>query len=149
MPYDTARPHPEGPISTGLIAPAMLGLGRGHCAGASRQHLSIDDAVALPLGPRHHFLGNSPMTDTPPDRMSTNPRSPHFDMEVLQRGIGIRFKGAERTDVEEYSISEGWIRVAAGKSKDRFGQPMTIKLSGPVEAWFEDIAGEGDATDGA
>ena len=85
------------------------------------------------------------MTDTPPDRMSTNPRSPHFDMEVLQRGIGIRFKGKERTDVEEYSISEGWIRVAAGKSKDRFGQAMTIKLSGEVEAWFEDVAGEGDA----
>ena len=85
------------------------------------------------------------MTDTPPDRLSTNPRSPHFDMEVLQRGIGIRFKGTERTDVEEYSISEGWIRVAAGKSKDRFGQPMTIKLSGPVEAWFEDVAGEGEA----
>ncbi|HRE36615.1 MAG: glutathione peroxidase [Sphingopyxis sp. 65-8] len=84
------------------------------------------------------------MTDTPPDRLSTNPRSPHFDMEVLQRGIGIRFKGQERTDVEEYSISEGWIRVAAGKSKDRFGQPMTIKLSGPVEAWFEDAGGEGD-----
>ncbi len=83
------------------------------------------------------------MTDTPPDRMSTNPRSPHFDLEVLQRGIGIRFKGKERTDVEEYSISEGWIRVAAGKSKDRFGQPMTIKLSGEVEAWFEDVAGEG------
>ena len=88
------------------------------------------------------------MTDTPPDRMSTNPRSPHFNMEVLQRGIGIRFKGAERTDVEEYSISEGWIRVAAGKSKDRFGQPMTIKLSGPVEAWFEDVAGEGEAPAG-
>jgi hypothetical protein len=86
------------------------------------------------------------MTDTPPDRMSTNPRSPHFDMEVLQRGIGIRFKGKERTDVEEYSISEGWIRVAAGKSKDRFGQPMTIKLSGEVEAWFEDnSAGEDTA----
>ncbi len=86
------------------------------------------------------------MTDTPPDRMSTNPRSPHFDMEVLQRGIGIRFKGKERTDVEEYSISEGWIRVAAGKSKDRFGQAMTIKLSGEVEAWFEDsaAASEGD-----
>jgi hypothetical protein len=88
------------------------------------------------------------MTDTPPDRLSTNPRSPHFDMEVLQRGIGIRFKGVERTDVEEYSISEGWIRVAAGKSKDRFGQPMTIKLTGPVEAWFEDSAGEGDAPAG-
>ncbi|MGL3820111.1 DUF3297 family protein [Sphingopyxis sp. R3-92] len=83
------------------------------------------------------------MTDTPPDHLSTNPRSPHFNMDVLQRGIGIRFKGQERTDVEEYSISEGWIRVAAGKSKDRFGQPMTIKLSGPVEAWFEDTAAEG------
>jgi len=87
------------------------------------------------------------MTDTPPDRMSTNPRSPHFDMEVLQRGIGIRFKGKERTDVEEYSISEGWIRVAAGKSKDRFGQAMTIKLSGEVEAWFEDKADEDNAAD--
>ena len=83
------------------------------------------------------------MTDTPPDHLSTNPRSPHFDMEVLQRGIGIRFKGKVRTDVEEYSISEGWIRVAAGKSKDRFGQPMTIKLVGEVEAWFEDVAADG------
>ena len=88
------------------------------------------------------------MTDTPPDHMSTNPRSPHFDMEVLQRGIGIRFKGKERTDVEEYSISEGWIRVAAGKSKDRFGQAMTIKLSGEVEAWFEDAAAADDNDDG-
>jgi Protein of unknown function (DUF3297) len=90
------------------------------------------------------------MTDTPPDHLSTNPRSPHFDMDVLQRGIGIRFKGNVRTDVEEYSISEGWIRVAAGKSKDRFGQPMTIKLSGPVEAWFEDVAaGDADAAPAA
>ncbi|NIJ39161.1 hypothetical protein FHR22_003895 [Sphingopyxis panaciterrae] len=86
------------------------------------------------------------MTDTPPDHLSTNPRSPHFNMDVLQRGIGIRFKGKERTDVEEYSISEGWIRVAAGKSKDRFGQSMTIKLSGEVEAWFEDTAAEGGET---
>jgi hypothetical protein len=80
--------------------------------------------------------------DTPPDRLSTNPRSPHFDMEVLRRGIGIRFKDRVRTDVEEYCLSEGWIRVAAGKSRDRFGQPMTIKLSGPVEAWFDDVAAE-------
>jgi hypothetical protein len=80
--------------------------------------------------------------DTPPDRLSTNPRSPHFDMEVLRRGIGIRFKDRVRTDVEEYCLSEGWIRVAAGKSRDRFGQPMTIKLSGPVEAWFDDAAAE-------
>ena len=79
------------------------------------------------------------MTDTPPDRMSTNPRSPHFDMEVLQRGIGIRFKGKERTDVEEYSISEGWIKVQAGKSLDRNGRPMLLTLKGPVEAWYEDL----------
>lgn len=87
-------------------------------------------------------------TDTPPDRLSTNPRSPHFDVEVLRRGIGVRFKGRERTDVEEYCISEGWIRVAAGKSRDRFGQPMTIKLSGELEVWFEDAAASaGEAGD--
>ena len=80
------------------------------------------------------------MSDTPPDRLSVNPKSPFFDMELLQRGIGIRFKGKQRQDVEEYCVSEGWVRVAAGKSRDRFGNPMTIKLSGPVECWFEDVA---------
>jgi len=80
------------------------------------------------------------MSDTPPDRLSTNPSSPYFDMDVLQRGIGIRFKERERKDVEEYCISEGWIRVAAGKTRDRKGNPLTIKLSGPVEAWFENPA---------
>lgn len=83
----------------------------------------------------------TPGADTPPDRLSINPRSPHFGGELLQRGVGIRFKGVVRHDVEEYCLSEGWIRVAAGKSRDRFGQAMTIKLSGPVEAWFEDAAG--------
>lgn len=82
------------------------------------------------------------MTDTPPDRLSINPRSPHFDQDVLRRGIGIRFKGSERTDVEEYSRSEGWIRVALGKKVDRHGQPLTIKLTGPVEAWFQDVKEE-------
>ncbi|WP_188062006.1 DUF3297 family protein [Sphingobium sp. KCTC 72723] len=85
------------------------------------------------------------MSDTPPDRLSTNPRSPHFNMDVLQRGIGIRFKDGVRTDVEEYSMSEGWIRVAAGKSRDRHGNPLTIKLTGPVEAWFENPAQEAEA----
>ena len=78
------------------------------------------------------------MSDTPPNRLSMNPRSPHFDEATLRRGVGIRFKGRERTDVEEYSVSEGWIRVAAGRSLDRFGQPMTIKLKGEVEPWFTD-----------
>ena len=86
------------------------------------------------------------MTDTPPDRLSVNPRSPHFQQEVLQRGIGIRFKGKERHDVEEYSLSEGWIRVQIGKKVDRHGNPLTIKLTGPVEAWFQTPAeGETDA----
>ncbi|MGK6319324.1 DUF3297 family protein [Sphingomonas sp. DT-204] len=88
------------------------------------------------------------MTDTPPDRLSTNPRSPHFDGELLRRGIGIRFKGQERRDVEEYSISEGWIRVQLGKKVDRHGQPLTIKLTGPVEAWFESQAGGEDSAEG-
>lgn len=79
----------------------------------------------------------TPTGDTPPDRLSTNPDSPHFDQALLQRGVGIRFKGTERTDVEEYSISEGWIRVALGKKVDRRGRPLTLKLSGPVEAWYE------------
>jgi hypothetical protein len=83
-------------------------------------------------------MTESNATDTPPDRLSINPRSPYFDQAALQRGIGIRFKGSERTDVEEYSISEGWIRVALGKKVDRHGQPLTIKLTGPVEAWFQD-----------
>jgi hypothetical protein len=87
------------------------------------------------------------VTDTPPDRLSLNPRSPHFDGELLRRGVGIRFKGKERTDVEEYSVSEGWIRVAAGRSLDRFGQPMTVKLKGEVEPYFQDAQGGGE--DGA
>ena len=80
------------------------------------------------------------MTDTPPDRLSINPSSPFFDQPLLERGIGIRFKGAERHDVEEYCISEGWIRVALGKKVDRKGNPLTVKLSGEVEAWFERAA---------
>jgi hypothetical protein len=83
------------------------------------------------------------VTDTPPDRLSLNPRSPFFNGELLRRGIGIRFKGKERTDVEEYSVSEGWIRVAAGRSLDRFGQPMTVKLKGEVEPYFQDAQGGG------
>ena len=89
------------------------------------------------------------MADTPPDRLSLNPKSPHFDAETLRRGVGIRFKGKERRDVEEYSISEGWIRVAAGRSLDRFGQPVTIKLKGEVEPYFADAqnaeSGEADS----
>ena len=80
--------------------------------------------------------------DTPPDHLSVNPRNPHFDGEALQRGVGIKFKDRVRTDIEEYCISEGWVRVQAGKTVDRKGQPLTIKLNGPVEAWFEDLGEE-------
>jgi hypothetical protein len=79
-----------------------------------------------------------------PDRLSLDPRSPHFDEEVLRHGVGIRFNGVEKTNVEEYSISEGWIRVAAGRSRDRHGTPMTLKLKGMVEPFYEERP-EGEA----
>ena len=78
------------------------------------------------------------MPDTPPDRLSTDPRSPYYDEEVLKHDIGVRFKGVEKTNVAEYCVSEGWIRVEAGKGKDRHGNPLTIKLNGAVEPYFKD-----------
>ena len=75
-----------------------------------------------------------------PDRLSLNPRSEHFDEDVLSQGVGIRFNGNEKTNVVEYSVSGGWICVPAGRSLDRFGQPMTVKLKGVVEPYYE--AGE-------
>ena len=78
------------------------------------------------------------MTDTLPDRLSLDPRSPFHDAALLERGVGIRFNGSERTNVEEYCISEGWIRVVAGRSLDRRGNPMTMKLKGTVEPYLQD-----------
>jgi hypothetical protein len=72
-----------------------------------------------------------------PDRLSADPDSPHYDAELLERGIGIRFKGVEKHNVEEYCVSEGWIRVAAGKTVDRRGKPLTILLKGPVEPYLK------------
>lgn len=77
--------------------------------------------------------------DVPPDHLAIDPSSEHFDADKLKRGIGVRFKGVERTNIEEYSISEGWVRVQAGKTMDRKGRPLTIKLNGPVEAWYQDL----------
>jgi hypothetical protein len=79
--------------------------------------------------------------DTPPDRLAVDPRSPYFDAQALQRDVGIRFNGQEKTNVEEYCVSEGWIRVPAGKAKDRYGNPLTIKLTGKVEPYFKGGAG--------
>ncbi len=78
------------------------------------------------------------MDDTLPDRLSNDPDSAYYNEELLQRDIGIRFAGKEKTNVEEYCVSEGWIRVAAGNAKDRFGKPLTIKLKGAVEPYFKD-----------
>jgi hypothetical protein len=77
------------------------------------------------------------MTDALPDRLATDPRSPFHDAALLERGIGIRFNGRERQDVEEYCVSEGWVRVAAGRARDRRGQPMTLKLRGAVEPFLK------------
>ncbi|CAA2106430.1 hypothetical protein MBUL_03671 [Methylobacterium bullatum] len=84
------------------------------------------------------------MSDTPPDRLAVNPNSPFYNEAILERGIGIRFKGVEKTNVEEYCVSEGWVRLSAGKTLDRAGNPMTVKLKGPVEPYFRDAA-EGDS----
>jgi hypothetical protein len=78
--------------------------------------------------------------DVPPDRLSNDPRSPFYDAEKLKREIGIRFRGAEKTNVEEYCVSEGWVRVPVGKGRDRHGNPLTIKLTGTVEPYFKDRA---------
>lgn len=77
------------------------------------------------------------MSETLPDRLSTNPDSPFYDGALLEQNVGIRFNGKEKTNVEEYCISEGWIRVAAGKARDRFGKPLTVQLKGVVEAYIK------------
>jgi len=82
------------------------------------------------------------MSDTPPDRLSVNPSSPFHDAALLQRGVGIKFKGEEKTNVEEYCVSEGWVRLAVGKAVDRKGNPLTVKLQGPVEPYFQSAEGE-------
>ena len=78
------------------------------------------------------------MSDALPDRLSVNPRSKFHDEALLARGVGIKFNGVEKTNVEEYCVSEGWIRVAVGKSMDRSGNPMTFKLKGKVEPYLKD-----------
>jgi hypothetical protein len=101
---------------------------RSGCFGARR-------SGCYPERPFSHRIAT--MTDTLPDRLSNDPRSPFHDAELLERGVGIRFNGQERNNVEEYCVSEGWIRVIAGKALDRRGQPMTLKLKGMVEAYVK------------
>jgi hypothetical protein len=87
------------------------------------------------------------MNELPPDRLTTDPDSPFYDAALLERGVGVRFKGVERTNVEEYCVSEGWVRLAVGTTTNRHGKPMTIKLQGPVEPYFRDLADRGSANE--
>jgi len=79
---------------------------------------------------------DKPADDPLPDRLSVDPRSPYYNEAVLARDVGIRFKGVEKNNVEEYCVSEGWVRVTAGNAKDRHGNPLTIKVHGQVEPYF-------------
>lgn len=76
------------------------------------------------------------ISDVPPNHLSVDPSSPFYNEEVLRRDVGIRFNGAEKTNVEEYDVAEGWVRVAVPTAKDRRGNPMVVKLSGTVEPYF-------------
>ena len=80
------------------------------------------------------------MTDTLPDRLSVNPKSPYYDAAILEKNIGVIFQGVDRTNVEEYCVSEGWVRLAVGNTVDRKGNPLTIKMQGKVEPYFRDEA---------
>ena len=82
-----------------------------------------------------------PTPEALPDRLATNPRSPYHDPALLDRGVGIRFNGAEKTNVEEYCVSEGWVRLALGAKVDRKGNPLTIKLQGVVEPYLREPEG--------
>jgi len=75
-------------------------------------------------------------TPSLPDRLSTNPASPFHNAELLERGVGIRFNGMDRNNVEEYCVSEGWVRLAVGKTVDRNGNAMTVKYKGKVEPYL-------------
>jgi hypothetical protein len=80
------------------------------------------------------------LSATPPDRLSANPDSPFYNEEAMERGVGVRFKGVDKTNVDEYCVSEGWVRLSVGKTVDRNGKSMTVKLQGPVEPYFRDVA---------
>lgn len=78
------------------------------------------------------------MNDHLPDHLSNDPNSKFFDEPSLDRSIGVRFNGTEKTNVEEYCVSEGWIKVAVGKTLDRRGKPLLMKLKGSVEVYIKD-----------
>ena len=85
-------------------------------------------------------MSSETLPDQLPDRLSVNPNSPFYDAALLERGVGVRFKGAEKTNVEEYCVSEGWVRLTVGATLNRKGEAMTVKLQGPVEPYLRDLA---------
>ncbi len=88
------------------------------------------------------------MTAAPPDRLSVDPASPFYDEAALARGIGVRFRGVERGDVDEYCVSGNWIRAPAGKALDRRGKPLLLKMTGPVEPYYLSPIADDGAADG-
>ena len=77
------------------------------------------------------------MSDTLPDRLCATPESPFFDEALLAKGVGVKFNGVEKTNVEDYCVSEGWVRLSVGNARDRKGQPMTVKLKGTVVPYLK------------
>ncbi len=82
----------------------------------------------------------NPLAPPLPDRLSIDPQSKHYVAAVFEHEIGIRFNGKERHDVEEYCVSERWIKVAAGKARDRKGKPLMMTLKGALEVYYRDAA---------
>jgi len=80
------------------------------------------------------------MNETLPDRLSVDPRSPYYNEGLIARGVGIRLNGTEKTNIEEYCVSEGWVRISAGRTVDRHGRPLTMKLRGKVEPYLKGAA---------
>ena len=93
----------------------------------------MNDAV---LTPSALATETAPTRPELPDHLSADPRSPHHLAAAFEHDVGIRFNAKDRFDVEEYCISEGWIRVPVAKTRDRKGNPLTIKLKGKVEAFY-------------
>ena len=84
---------------------------------------------------------SEPLPEPLPDRLSIDPNSPYYNESLIQSGVGIRLNGVEKTNVEEYCVSEGWIRIAAGgKARDRRGRPLMMKLHGTVEAFVKEAS---------
>lgn len=84
------------------------------------------------------------MNEPLPDRLSADETSPYYNAAILEKGVGVRFKGVEKTNVEEYCISEGWVRLTVGNTRDRRGRPMTVKLKGPVEVYYREAPDSGE-----